>query len=389
MIFHLDPRHSPIQLDIASNKDDLSQLNIEKRNRQQVPTKGTCMTKTRNKKIRVDVRLPDGKRITKVFHRKTDADKFKAEMAIEKIRFEASGISFNNHIKFKDFAKEWFDTEVKNRKSLQTQRNYGSDLKLYILPIVGEIRLRDINIRHARLIENNMLDKNKHPRTVNKALTVFKTILNDAVKSNHLLKNPIRGYAELREPPKVIKFWTKEEVQQFLDFTKDDYFFDLYVVALNTGLRLGEILGLCWDKVDFDNNQLVINRCLGRSGLKDTTKTHEARFVPMNSKVKPLLEKRFKNKISDTFVFSKLDGTHLDYNHVTERHFKKSQIESGLTKIIRFHDLRHTFSSHFMMNKGNIYTLQKILGHKDIQTTMIYAHLDRDFLQKEIELVVF
>lgn len=389
MIFHLEPRHSPIQLDIASNKDDLSQLNIEKRNRQQVPTKGTCMTKTRNKKIRVDVRLPDGKRITKVFHRKTDADKFKAEMAIEKIRFEASGISFNNHIKFKDFAKEWFDTEVKNRKSLQTQRNYGSDLKLYILPIVGEIRLRDINIRHARLIENNMLDKNKHPRTVNKALTVFKTILNDAVKSNHLLKNPIRGYAELREPPKVIKFWTKEEVQQFLDFTKDDYFFDLYVVALNTGLRLGEILGLCWDKVDFDNNQLVINRCLGRSGLKDTTKTHEARFVPMNSKVKPLLEKRFKNKISDTFVFSKLDSTHLDYNHVTERHFKKSQIESGLTKIIRFHDLRHTFSSHFMMNKGNIYTLQKILGHKDIQTTMIYAHLDRDFLQKEIELVNF
>lgn len=234
-----------------------------------------------------------------------------------------------------------------------------------------------------------MLDKNKYPRTVNKALTVFKTILNDAVKSNHLLKNSIRGYAELREPPKVIKFWTKEEVQQFLVFTKDDYFIDLYVVALNTGLRLGEILGLCWDKVDFDNNQLVINRCLGRSGLKDTTKTYEARFVPMNRKVKLLLEKRFKNKISDTLVFCKLDRTHLDYNHVTERHFKKSQIESGLTKIIRFHDLRHTFSSHFMMNKGNIYTLQKILGHKDIQTTMIYAHLDRDFLQEEIELVNF
>lgn len=206
MLKNIEPRHIPNQLDIASIKDALSHLNSGKRNRQQVPIKGTCVTKTRNKKIRVDVRLPDGKRITKVFHRKTDADKFKTEMAIEKIRFESSGISFNNHIKFKDFAKEWFDSEVKNRKSLQTQRNYGSDLKLYILPIVGEIRLRDINIRHARLIENNMLDKKKHPRTVNKALTVFKTILNDAVKSNHLLKNPIRGYAELKEPPRTILF---------------------------------------------------------------------------------------------------------------------------------------------------------------------------------------
>lgn len=57
--------------------------------------------------------------------------------------------------------------------------------------------------------------------------------------------------------------------------------------------------------------------------------------------------------------------------------------------MIRFHDLRHTFASHFMMNGGNIYTLQKLLGHKDIQTTLIYAHLDKDFLQKEIELVSF
>jgi integrase len=371
----------------------LSHLNISKRNRQQVPNQGTCMTdqkkKTKTKRIRVDVRMPDGKRISKVFNRKTDADKFRTEMQIEKYRAQASGLSFNNHISFREFATEWFETEVKNRKSDQTQRHYSGDLKKHIFPIVADVKLRDINIRHARQIENKMLGDNKHPRTINKVLTVFKTILNDAVKSDHLLKNPIRGYAELREPPRMIKFWTKDEASRFLEYTRLDPLFSLYVTALNTGMRLGEALGLCWDKVDFENNQIIVSRCLGRSGLRETTKTHEARFIPMNRSARVLLESLYNKRVSDKFIFCKSSGDHLDYNHVTLRNFKRSQVECGITKVIRFHDLRHTFASHFMMNGGNIYTLQQLLGHKDIQTTMIYAHLDKNFLQKEIELVSF
>lgn len=349
------------------------------------------MTKKKNqKKIRVYVRLPDGKRLTKVFHRKIDADKFKTEMLVDKYRYESSGISFNNHIKFSEFAKEWFEGEVKGRKSEQTQRNYECELKNYILPVVADVKLRDINIRHARTIENNMLAIKRHPRTINKVLMVFKTILNDAVKSNHLIKNPIRGYSELREPPRMIKFWSKDEAARFIEFTRNDPLQYLYMVTLNTGMRLGEALGLCWDKVDFQNNQIIVSRSLGRSGLKDTTKTYEARFIPMNKSVRVILEALYPKRINDeAYVFCKKDGTGLDYNHVTLRNFTRSQKELGFTKIIRFHDLRHTFASHFMMNGGNIYTLQKLLGHKDIQTTMIYAHLDKDFLQREIELVSF
>lgn len=110
----------------------------------------------------------------------------------------------------------------------------------------------------------------------------------------------------------------------------------------------------------------------------------------MNKSVRVILESLYVKRVSnDSFFFGKADGTNLDYNHVTLRNFTRSQKELGLQKIIRFHDLRHTFASHFMMNGGNIYTLQKLLGHKDIQTTMIYAHLDKDFLQREIELVSF
>lgn len=344
---------------------------------------------TKKTQFRVFHRLPNGKRITKVFQKKSDADKFRIELKYEKQRHLNSGVSINNHITFSEFANEWFEMEVKGRKSLQTQRTYLNDLKHFIVPVIGEVKLRDLNIRHARLIENRMLEKEKHPRTINKAMTVLKTILNDAVKSDHLIKNPLRGYSELREPPKTIKFWTKEEVEIFLEHTKEHPLFDFFVTTLNTGMRLGEVLGLKWDKVDFLNNQIVVSRCLGRDGLRDTTKTHEVRFIPMNKRVRTILEKLFKTRINDSFVFCKSSGDHLDYNHINQRYFLRAQKEVGIIKIIRFHDLRHTFASHFMMNGGNIYTLQKILGHKDIQTTMIYAHLDSDFLQKEILLINF
>lgn len=366
--------------------------NTSASNRQQVLTKGTCITKTRTTKkakYRVDVRLPDGRRVTRTFERKYDADKFKTEMKIEKIRFETTGFTIYNQITFKELSDDWFQNEVKNRKSAQTQRNYFADLKNYICPIVGLIKLRDINIRHARAIENNMFELGKHARTINKVMMVFKTVLNDAVRSNHLLKNPIKGYPELREPPRDLTYWSKEEIKIFLDFVKDDPLYELYVVTLNTGLRLGEVLGLKWDKVDFVNQQIVVSRSLGRSGLKNTTKGHKTRFIPMNGKVKDSLQKLYKERLNDEFVFATEDGNHLDYNHVTERHFMVAQREAGLTKIIRFHDLRHTFASHFMMNGGNLYTLQQLLGHSDIQTTMIYAHLDADFLRQSIELIRF
>lgn len=163
---------------------------------------------------------------------------------------------------------------------------------------------------------------------------MFKKILNDAAKSNHLIKNPIKGYSELREPPRMIKFWTKDEVSRFLDYTRLDPFHDLYVTTLNTGMRLGEIHGLCWDKIDFENNHIIVSRCLGRSGLKETTKSHEDRFIPMNIKVKAILERLNRAKTSDSYVFCKSDGSHLDYNHVTERYFTKSQLELGLSKVI-------------------------------------------------------
>lgn len=179
------------------------------------------------------------KELRKFSIKKSDAKKFKIEMKYEKQRQLTSIVSINNHITFAEFSKEWFKSEVKGRKALQTQRTYSNDLRRFILPVIAEVKRREINIRHALLI-------------------VLKTILNDAVKSDHLIKNPIHGYSGLREPPKTIKFWPKEEINTFLEYTKDHAFFDFYVTTLNTGMRLGEILGFQWVKLIFSIIKLLL-----------------------------------------------------------------------------------------------------------------------------------
>lgn len=342
----------------------------------------------KRKTYRVDVRMPDGRRVTKSFRRKYDADQFKAELFIEKEQVKDTGIYIKNDITFKEYAEIWLKTEVFGRKAKKTEDRYKSDLTNYILPLMGKIQLKHINYHHARLLENYVLKAGRSPATVNKVMNEFKAMLNDGIKLDYLLKNPIRGYPELKSEPTNLEFWSKEDIKIFIEANKNDPLLDFYIVALNTGLRLGEICGLCWDRVDFNSSTLNINRSISREGLRNTTKTHTGRYVPMNTTVKAILLKRFKSKISK-YVFCDVSGEALPYNHITQRFFKKAQKKAALSKIIRFHDLRHTFASHFMMNGGNIYTLQKLLGHTDIKTTMIYAHLDNQFLKEATEIINF
>lgn len=348
--------------------------------------------KTKNKKShRVDVRMPNGERITKKFDRKCDADIFRSKLKLEKARTQSSGIYINSNIPFKEFVESWFKAEVKDRKAPRTVECYRSDIKNYILPVAGDTILKAINTNHAREIENRMLAKKKHPRTVNKVITIFKTILNDAVKSDNLIKSPLKGYPELKEPPKELRYWLNDEVQQFLVAVKERPLYLFYVVVLNTGMRLGEIVGLRFDRIDLINRQIDISRGFTRTGPSNHPKTYIKRVIPMNDEVYRILKDLFDNRSSglDGFVFTRDDGRPLDYNHINERQFRKDQQLAKMKKLIRFHDLRHVYASHFMMNGGDSYTLQQLLGHKNIKMTMIYAHLDRKYLQRASGVVNF
>ena len=167
----------------------------------------------------------------------------------------------------------------------------------------------------------------------------------------------------------------------------NDKLYPLYVTALNTGMRRGELAALKWDRVDFVTNQITITRTLDRYGLSENTKTGRKRVVPMNAEVRRVFEPLWKRQRGQ-FVFCEEDGSEIDAHHLN-RDFQNAQKRIGGLQRIRFHDLRHTFASHFMMKGGNIYDLQKILGHSSLEMTQRYAHLSPTHLAEAINIVGF
>jgi site-specific recombinase XerD len=95
-----------------------------------------------------------------------------------------------------------------------------------------------------------------------------------------------------------------------------------------------------------------------------------------------------RNQSSPKFVFADQDGNSLKVDHYSGREFRTALNRAGLNRI-RFHDLRHTYASNFMMNGGNLYDLQKILGHTKSDTTNIYAHLSPAHLSNAVKIVNF
>lgn len=134
------------------------------------------------------------------------------------------------------------------------------------------------------------------------------------------------------------------------------------------------------------SNQIVVTRTRDKYGLKETTKTKIKRFVPMTQQVRALLLGLHENNQGSLYVFLENDGSEVKYAHIYRR-FHKAQDKAGITNKIRFHDLRHSFASNYVISGGNVFDLQKLLGHTDIKMTMRYAHFTPDHLQGSLKFM--
>jgi integrase len=322
------------------------------------------------------------------FNRITDARNWKARTITERHQQIASGITYNPKTTFEDFATKWFEERIKVRTSLRTQDAYRFELKNHLLPLLAKIPLGSINHQNANLLIAKLKDKELSNKSINNIVNTLKAILNMAVRWDYIPKNPLLGFQTLKVNPNTFKYWTTTEILQFLRANLNHPLYYLWVVMLNTGMRKGEALGLWWDRTNLSLGQIEISRTIGRYGLQEHTKTYEKRILPINDEVKKVLLELFKRQLNPHFVFTSPEGEQLDYHHVT-REFIKAQKKAGMTNVIRLHDTRHTFASQFMMHGGNVFTLQKLLGHKSVNMTMKYAHLADNYLRDAVGIISF
>ena len=348
------------------------------------------MIKRRNETVYRDSIYVDGQRVrSPYFKRKADVKAWKAKYLSNRELAKVHGDDFKVPVKMtiEEFITRWMEEKVKVQRSESTYTNYERIFRLHIIPSFGNLLLSDFSTLHADKLVKTLFDNGHNPKGINIILKTIKAMFNEAEKNDHIRRNPLRSYRELKVPKLPPVFWSHLEIKQFLQMTLDDELYPLFVVALNTGMRKGELAGLCWDRIDFSRNMIEVSRIRDRYGLRCTTKTGTARHVPMNDMVKMTLLRLAKDQKSE-FVFCERSGAPLDMHHLY-RDFGKLQKKAKMTKRLRFHDLRHCFASHFMMNGGNLYDLQKILGHTQYEMTQIYAHLSPEHLAQTTQIVSF
>lgn len=321
------------------------------------------------------------------FKRITDAKAWKARMETEKFSKLAHGENYfeQQNILFSDFAKRWLETTVKVKVVHRTYQGYESYLRVHLLPRFGKMFLRDIKEEHGNQLLSE-LKKTHTAKGIHNIWQVMKAVLLKARRDKLISCDPWENLQRPKLDLKEDTYWIRDEINQFLRANTQDQLYPFFFVAIHTGMRLAELCGLCWDRVNFNLNQITVSRTRDKTGLKDSTKTKLKRIIPMTPEVRSILLSIHQKRLNGSFIFVEKNGEEVKYAHVYRR-FGKAQEKAGITNKIRFHDLRHSFASNYMMNGGNVFDLQKLLGHTKIDMTMKYAHFTPDHLQGSLRFM--
>jgi integrase len=232
------------------------------------------------------------------------------------------------------------------------------------------------------LIKKTSLLKRKGARakTINFEIDTLRTIFNLAIKWEYLKENPTQKITRLKvSDSKAPRFLTKEECRRFLDHCPDNLR-PIYLTFLNTGMRKAELENLEWADIDFDRRHIKIRR---KPFWKPKSGERE---IPINQQLFDLLTRLKKANdrgVKSNFVFPHTDGSKLKTK--LRRMLIRVAEEAGIENLTTLHALRHTFASQLIMKGVDLPTIQKLLGHSDIQTTMIYSHLAPDHLADAVE----
>jgi integrase len=269
-------------------------------------------------------------------------------------------------IPFNQFADMYLERVVLLMKSIRTERDR---VKRWTREF-GSRPLGQITRAEVEAWRREKMSKCR-PATINRDLSRLRHMLNIAVEWELLEESPMQGMKFLRENNARTRYLSLEECQRLIAGCIAPHIRAIVTVALHTGMRLGEILNLRWQDLDFPSGFILVR----------DSKNGQARQVPMDSLISTLLRSRPRLSDPDIVFTSVLTGGRIVDIRAG---FLNACKRAGITGL-HFHDLRHTFASQFMMAGGDLYILRELLGHKSINMTQRYAHLSPTYKVKAID----
>lgn len=221
-------------------------------------------------------------------------------------------------------------------------------------------------------------------RTINFEIDTLRLILNLAIKWGFLTENPTKNISRLKvDDARSVRFLSEEECQRFLQAASPQLY-PIYFTFLSAGMRKAELENLTWNDIDFTRDKIAI-----RSKDDWHPKTGE-REIPIGTVLREALlalRKKFRKANHGEYVFAvKRSGRS---HNMLRNELKKIARKAGISDLTKVHTLRHTFASLLVMKGVDLPTVMKLMGHSDIQTTMIYAHLAPDHLANAVDKLSF
>ncbi len=307
----------------------------------------------------------------------------------------------NKNITLEEWLKEWMRVYKKPYISPRTYQGYVEKSKT-ILEHLGNMQLQKIELYHLQKFISDLQNVGKSPKSLRHYYSILKMCFDDAIMCRHISLNPTRNLKLPSMRRKELNIMTKEEQLVFEGFMKKYRMGTAYIVLVNTGLRAGELSGLTWKDVDFENKALYVRRGMQKittydddfnkvkreRKVTDVKTENSYRVVPMLDKVVKILQE-YKKKIQaeqeelaelgegfkeDDFIFK------TKYNHpITSEYLRKTCqgiCKSNNFRKVGIHELRHTFATRSIEAGIDLRVLQEILGHASYSTTAdIYVHI--------------
>ena len=317
-----------------------------------------------------------------------------------------------NLVTVEEYLLSWLEAQARQRKA-GTVAAYRHKIQRYVLPAVGAVKLQQLSASHLDALYVQLLDgggtggKPLSITTVQTVHSVVRKALQDAYKRDEVAVNVAtkatpptrRSHGPQRPEVPVLQCWTADQVRRFVVALTPVRLRAAYVLAVNTGMRRGEVLGLSWSDVDLDSRRLTVRQSLvtvnGHAQLT-TPKTGRARRFQLDEISCAALRRWRAEQAGERLawgslwqdtglVFTKEDGTRIQPESFTKV-FRRIVARAGLPPI-RFHDVRHTYATLALQAGVDIKVVSQRLGHANVGITWdTYAHVLPDQDEQAAEL---
>lgn len=301
---------------------------------------------------------------------------------------------------FSMFMERWFNTSYKRTVEITTAKSREYVIRNHIMKYFQHKKINEITTFDIDSFYVDKLDSGYSGAYIRQMHNLLNQAFDQAVRWSLIKVNPVKN----AKPPKVKSeekiTWTVDEVNRFLNLIKNSSMEIPYLLAIFTGMRRGEVLGLKWDDVDFENKKIRIKRSLcfvsGKGLIFKEPKTKKSkRQISISQHVVNVLKKHKqkqefqKEKLGTQYQDNNLivctdDGKPLDPRNLLRQFYRL--IEEANVPRISFHDLRHTHATILMQQGENPKVVSERLGHSRVGITLdLYSHVSDDLQEQAAE----